>query len=397
MVGRTTELKRILSVFETITATGRGRLVMLSGEPGVGKTRLAQEVLAHATTLGARTSIGRCFEQYTGVPFFPFTEALTLALAGPSVLLGRSGLERWPELAGVLGDADSGESVQHAHRTQLRVFRAITTFLAEVAETTPLVLFLDDLHWADATSLSLLLYLGRHIASSRILLLGAYRDVDVDRDNGLDEMLRELRRERLLDEVRVRPLGPDGTAGLIRQQFATDIMSDQFVALVHVRAAGNPFFTEELLKALAEEGGVVHGQALCGPEAVARLEVPRSIRSMVSHRVSRLAPETQELLCLGSAIGQEFELQLLVAVSGQTETAVLDQLDPALAAGLLKEPRGGGHDRYAFVHALGQQALYAGLASSRRRQLHRAIGDALERLLPTRPVASAGLARHFLA
>ena len=396
LIGREAELSRMLNALETICA-GHGRIVLLSGEPGIGKTRLGREVLARAAMSGARTSVGRSFEQYTAVPFFPFTEALTLPLVGRPLLPEPRALERWPGLTRLLPEAGADQDVQGGHETQLRVFRAVTAFLREVAEASPLVLLLDDLHWADTTSLSLLLYLGRHLDGARILLLGTYRDAGVDREHGFGETLRELARERLMDEVHVRRLAMDGTAGLIRQQLVSETVSEDLVALVHARAEGNPFFTEELVKALVEQGGVVQGLARWDPAAVAGVEVPHSVRAVVAHRVSRLPAETQELLRLASVVGQEVELEVLVAASGQPEAELLDHLDAALGARLLEERRSASMVRYAFGHALVQQALYAGVPSSLRRRLHRRIGEVLELLQTGRPLVAAELARHFLA
>lgn len=396
LIGRDGELARILTALATVTA-GRGRVVLLSGEPGVGKTRLSRTVLAHAERSGARTSIGRSFEQYSAVPFFPFTEALTLPLVGKPLLPDAGALERWPELGHLLTDAGAKRPLHAVHENQLGVFRAVTAFLRDVAEVSPVVVTLDDLHWADATSLSLLLYLSRHLETARVFLLGTYRDTEVGREPAFDETLRELVRDRLADEVHLRPLAVEGTAGLIRQQLATQTVPDELVRLVHARAQGNPFYTEELVKALAERGGLVHGEMRWELTAVAETEVPRSVRSVVAHRVSRLGSETQQLLQLASVVGQEVELDVLVAAAGQEELAVLKQLDEALAAGLLREVGGDGLTRYVFVHALVQQALYAGLPSSVRRQVHGHVGEALERLRTAKPVLAAELTRHFLS
>src|SRR5262249_4020906 len=157
-------------------SSGQSKVLLLSGEPGVGKTRLGNEVLAHAARMGARTSVGRSFEQHTAVPFFPFTEALTFPVVGQPLLNDPRALERWPELARLLPEARADEHAPGGQAAQLQVFRAFTAFVRHVAEATPLVLLLDDLHWADATSQSLLLYLSRHLEGSRILLLGTYRD-----------------------------------------------------------------------------------------------------------------------------------------------------------------------------------------------------------------------------
>src|SRR5215831_7182963 len=396
MIGRQVELVRVLEVFEAVES-GHGRVVMLSGEPGIGKTRLGREVLARASTSKARTSVGRSFEQHSAVPFFPFTEALTLSPVGSPLLPEPAALERWPELAHLVPEIDTSQQRPGGDEVQLRIFRAVTAFLRQQAEVSPLVFLLDDLHWADTTSLSLLLYLGRHLEGSRILLLGAYRDAEVDRGHAFVETLRELERERLMDELHVRPLSLDGTAGLIRQHLASQLVSDELVALVHARAQGNPFFIEELLKALVEQGGLSEGEERWAHRAVSRLDVPRSLRSLVAHRVARLPAETRELLRLASVVGQEVELGVLVMASGQPERTVLDDLDTALAAGLLKEVRDGHRHCYAFVHALVQQALYAGLPRSLCRRLHQRIGEALEVLRAGHAASAAELARHFLA
>ena len=150
LIGREAEMTRMLRALEPLSA-GYGRVVLLSGEPGIGKTRLGRELVGHAARLGARTRVGRCFEQHTAVPFFPFTEALTLPWEGPALLPEAGPLERWPELTCLLPAAD--QNLTGGQENQLRVFRAVTAYLREVAEVSPLVLLLDDLHWADATSL----------------------------------------------------------------------------------------------------------------------------------------------------------------------------------------------------------------------------------------------------
>jgi len=155
-------------------AGGQGRLVLLDGEPGVGKTRLAQEVLVQAQERGGQVLVGRCFEQYLSVPFFPFTEALTCALAGVPRAQQVETTQRWPELVHLVPEFNAGAAPPRleGQDTQLRVFRAATSFLHTLAEATPLVLLLDDLHWADTTSLGLLLYLCRYLQAARILVLG---------------------------------------------------------------------------------------------------------------------------------------------------------------------------------------------------------------------------------
>jgi predicted ATPase len=316
LVGRERELARILAALET-RASGGGQFVLVSGEPGVGKSRLAQEVLVGARERGDQVLVGRCFDQHRSVPFFPFVEAFEAALLQAPAPLQNEARRRWPELAHLLPDSGSTPLNLEGQDAQLRIFRAATSFLCMLAEVNPLVLLIDDLHWADSTSLSLLLYLGRHLDDARILVLGTYRDTHVQHNESLSETLRELARERRVDELHLGALTLQDTATLIKGRLTVDIVPDEFVAFVHTRAMGNAFFTGELLKALIERG-IQHPVNGPWPRIVVdQLRVPPGIRSVVGERVRRLGQNAQELLQVASVLGQQFELELLLAASDQ--------------------------------------------------------------------------------
>ncbi len=395
LVARESELNSVLSALSAV-AKGTGRLLLLTGEPGIGKTRLAREVLARAQALGNMVLVGRCFEQYMDVPYFPFGELLGGALNAAPSALRIEAPRHWPELVYVIPDLVSASPGRlEGPEAQLRLFRATTSFLQALTEVNPLVLLLDDLHWADATSLDLLLYLGRHLEASRMLILGTYRDVDVGRRHPLEATVRELLRERLVEEVHLRRLAPDGTAALVRAQLAATTVSDELITLVHGRAQGNPFFTEELLRAFVEKGAVAAGDGRVGLAGIEEVEVPRSIRSVIRQRISRLPDRSQELLRLASMLGQEFDLDVLLATSGRTEAEVLDELDAALEAAIIAELR-KDRERFAFAHVLIQQTLYDELPVHRRRRMHLRLGQALEQARVTTSTRSADMARHFL-
>jgi tetratricopeptide (TPR) repeat protein/DNA-binding CsgD family transcriptional regulator len=396
LVGRHVELARILKMLEIVATTGVGRMVLVSGEPGIGKTRLAREVLTRAGTAGARACLGRSFEQHAGVPFFLFTEALTLPLIGPPLLPQAKAMQRWPQLARLLPEATAEQLRQDSGENQLQVFRAVTAFLHAVSGPSPLVLLLDDLHWADATSMSLLLYLARHLAGAHVLIVGTYRNIAVGRHSPLSEIVSELVRERLAEEVTLRRLPLDETAELLQSRLGNAKVSHELVQLVHGRAEGNPFFTEELISALTEQGVVSQIGGVWDYEPDSEIDVPRSIRSVIDQRVRRLAPDVQDLLQLGSVVGQAFELDVLLAASGP-ESAVLSELDTALASGLINEESERKSERYRFAHTLIQQTLYSGLPTHRRRALHRRVAEGLQMLAGRRSVLSAELSRHFLA
>ncbi len=284
LIGREAELGFLLSSLERVAAAGRGHLVFLVGEPGIGKTRVARELLSRARAAGFGALVGGCFEQYAGLPFFPLVELLTQAWQTAPDRVREVAFKRWAELGHFVPDvlrppALSGDD------DQLRIFRAVTGFLRELASERPLVLFLDDVQWADSATIDLLLYLVRHVSDSRTLVLASCRDAEPGAYDGLDELRGELVRERLLDEVSLGRLTPDITGVLIRSRFDTRVASDEFVNLVHARTEGNPFFIEEVLKSLVEEGTLFLADGGWQWRTVDEIRVPRSVRLVVAQRV----------------------------------------------------------------------------------------------------------------
>jgi tetratricopeptide (TPR) repeat protein len=282
------------------------------------------------------------------------------------------------------------------HEDQQRLFWQIASFVETLAETRPVALLLDDLHWADSASLALLQYLARHMRASRVLLLGAYRDVEVSRQHALEAALRDLHREHLVTRLAIRRLPRDGTALLAAATIGLERVSDEFAQLLHSRTEGNPFFTQEVLRALVERGDLFLRDGRWDRRAIAEIEVPESVRSTVGARVGKLGPQTQEVLRAASVLGQAFGFDELQAMGGWAEDVLEAALDEADAAGLVREAgrRSGG---YLFNHALTQQALYADLLARQRRRLHLAAAAAMEKVpFPVRDRRSAELAWHLL-
>ena len=376
LVARETELARLAVALDASRA-GQGRLVLLAGEPGIGKTRLAQEVMLRARAAGCLTLVGRCYEEHGGLPFFPFREALAAAwdIAPPAVR--QISRERHAALGRLLPDALPAPAQEEGEEARLRVLRAVEGFLLTLAAVHPLVLLLDDLHWADHASLDLLRHLARATADAPLLLLGTYRDVEVGRQHPLEATLTQLRRERLAEVVVLRALAPEGTAALIGAHFGLQAVSAELRDLVHGRTEGNPFFTEEVLMALAEQGAIYREGEAWQRREMADIAVPESVKAVVGQRVGRLPEATQEMLRPASVLGQEFDLEVLLAAAGQPEAAVLDQVEAALTARLLEERRMGRRERYAFAHALIAQTLYDEVPRFRLRRLHLRAAEAL--------------------
>jgi class 3 adenylate cyclase/tetratricopeptide (TPR) repeat protein len=399
LIAREAELARLLALLEAVAGGAGGRLVLLAGEPGIGKTRLAQEVTLAARNRGFLVTTGRCYEPQEAVAYYPFLEALSIAYAAAPGSIRADVPQRWAEVVRLLPDQPVGVvlggSTSGAGRDdQPRLFWQVAGFLQALAAVQPVALLLDDLHWADGASLDLLQHLARHARAAPLLLLGTYRDMEVGRQHALEAALRDLARDRLLERVALRRLDTAGTQALLAATLGEDEVTEEFATLLHSRTEGNPFFTQEVLRALVERGDVFQAGGSWDRKAVEAIAVPESVRAVIGQRLEHLAPETQAVLREASVLGQTFQFAELRPMSGRAEEESETALVEASAAGLVRE---SGPDGYTFHHALIQQALYAELPARRRRRLHRAAGEALEQL-PTRQreVRVAELAWHFL-
>lgn len=401
LVAREEELRQLLDVLEEATA-GEGRLVLLAGEPGIGKTRLAQELTVAAREHGFLIAAGRCYQPQQSVPYYPFLDALSAAYAAAPASIRDQASHRWPYLARLLPDAldQAVTPTSDSPEEQERLFRAVSSFLLAVAGDRPIALLLDDLHWADSATLQLLQHLGRQARVGRVLLLGTYRDVEVHPDHPLEATLRDLSREQVMVRVALKRLGETETSAFISQTIGEFDDEPEFAALVHRHTDGNPFFTQQVLRALVENGSIYQQDGRWMRRTMQEIEVPESVRSVITQRVSRLRPEAQQVLQEASVLGQAFDFDDLLEMKSPAENeadpeSVVDEgLTEAASLGLIRVT---GRDRYAFDHALTQQALYASLSPRRRRRLHLAAGESMEkRQKRAKNQRSAELAWHFL-
>ncbi len=397
LVGREWDLREVLATVDA-AAAGQGETVLLAGEPGAGKTRLAQEVTLHLRNRGFLIAAGRCYEAEQSVPYYPFLEALSGAYTAAPVQLQRDAAHRWPYLSILLPNHLGVQEVAGGGQEEQRLFFAVASFIEAIAEVAPVAVLLDDLHWADPATLKLLLHLARHARSSRVFMLGAYRDVEVNRRHPLERTLRELDREGLAHRLPVRRLDQEGTAALMAASMGEEEVSTEFSGLVYGRTEGNPFFVQQVMRALVERGDVYREDGHWERKAVDAIEVPESVRSVIGQRLERLSEQTQEILAEASVLGQTFAFEELAGVgewsAQRSETDIERALDEAQNIGLVREL---SRDLYGFDHALTQQALYRELSSRQRRRLHGAAGEAIEALPERkRQRRTAELARHFL-
>jgi hypothetical protein len=402
MVGRDTEIGALRHSWSE-TALGRGGMVLVSGEPGSGKTRLARELVDYARITAGAVLQGGCYELEAATPYLPFVEALRLWVHTSSddelrEAAGDSGAELArlaPELESRIGPFPEGPALS-ASEERLRLYDGIARCLFHLAEPSGLLLFIDDLQWADQASLSLLHYLVRLVRRERLLILGCYRDTELDRAHPLAEAVDTWNRERAAVRIHLGRLDPDGTSALLAVLLGDECLSEDFCADIHHETEGNPFFVEEVVKTLVDEGQIV---CECGEwkrrDEGESVVLPQGVKAAIGRRLDHVSEPTTEVLRTAAILGKTFEYSELAAVSEKSEDQVLDALDEAVAAQLLETDAG---ETVAFTHDKIREVLYLELNPIRRRRLHSRVAEGLEALRERGGrVAVADLAHHFMA
>jgi len=398
LVGRVAELHQLRELWR-LAQQGRRHVALISGEPGAGKTRLAHEVVVFARLNGAAVLQGGCYEYEAASPYLPFVEALRRWVHEQSTetLRARAGpmaaelVKLAPELEARLGRIAPSPPLG-ASEERLRLFDHVARLLQGLAGDHGLLLFIDDLHWADAGSLALLHYLMRNLERERLLVLATYREVELDRAHPLAAALVEWERERLITRVRLERFQLEETAALLASLFGQDTVSPEFAAVVHGETEGNPFFIEEVVKSLIEQGQIYRAGSGWDRKEVRELTIPQSVKAAIGRRLDRLSPGCAEALHTAAAIGKVFAFGELAASSAAGEDALLDALDEACGAQLL-QPRAA--ETFAFTHDKIREVLLEELNPIRRRRLHQRIGEGLETLGPGAQRQAERLAFHF--
>jgi DNA-binding SARP family transcriptional activator/class 3 adenylate cyclase len=387
LAGREAELTRLAGAWAE-AERGRCQVVMVTGEPGIGKTRLVSEAARRAHHEGGIVLYGRC-DEGLGAPFRPMVEALRHVVAhlrGPELTVVASAAG--PQLARLIPELESlvdrsAPISIDSDLARVLLFDAVAAFVAALGTRAPVLLALDDLQWADEASLLLLRHMVTRSPQVPLLVLATYRDTDVGPDHQLQSLVADLRREDGFHRVALAGLDKPAVAALAATAdpdrepdpaaFADDLLG---------RTNGNPFFILQLIRHFAEESK---------SEIVTPMEerVPESVREVISRRLSRLPARAGTVLRLAAVVGEDFDLPLLESVEGTVDE--LDAMEAAVAAGLVTETT---PNSFRFVHALVRQTLYAELSGGRRARLHRAIGEGLAQ---SRNAPAADVARHLRA
>jgi DNA-binding SARP family transcriptional activator len=395
-VGRGLELEELRAGLNDAFAR-RGRLFLLVGEPGIGKSRLADELIADARARGASVVIGRCWEAGGAPAYWPWVQALRLYVeqSDPGTLRSELGSGA-PDLAQIVPELrelfpDLPQPSLEVEGARFRLFDSVGHFLRNAAASRPLVLVLDDLHVADEPSLLLLRFVAGGIAGSRILVVGTYRDVDPTMRDPLASTLAELAREQVTRRIELGGLTEEDISEYVKLTAGTT-PSAGLSAAIHTETGGNALFVAEVVRLLAADGHVSDIDA----RELWTLGIPQGVREVIGRRLRRLSEECVVVLTLASVLGREFALDALQRLTEVPADELLDLLDEPVAARVLTSVP-GARGRLRFGHALVRETLYEGLTTPRRVQLHRRAGEALEALYAQdQEPHLAELAHHFL-
>jgi tetratricopeptide (TPR) repeat protein len=381
LVGRDAELAQLRELWGR-AAQGSGHLALIGGEAGAGKTRLARELAVYARLAGAAVLSGGCYEFEATTPYLPFVEVLRRwvhdapaadlerTLGDQAAVLARLA----PELEVRLGPLVPAVALS-SHEERLRLFDHCTRWLQAVAAPRGALLLLDDLQWADQGTLQLLHYLLRNLGSAPVLALATFREEEVGAEHPLALLLAELNRERLATRVHLGRLDAAATGDVLAALFGQDSVSGELTAAVYRESEGNPFFVEETVKGLIDQGVIYRrDNEWCRDEA-AEIRLPEGVRAAIARRLERLSAACREALQAAAALGKSFRFGDLAVVGVADDEALLDALDEARRSQLVEEE--GSEDRFAFTHDKIREVLYGGMNPIRRRRLHLRLGESL--------------------
>jgi diguanylate cyclase (GGDEF)-like protein len=394
IIGRDKELRRLKSIVEEVRKQG-GRLVEITGEAGIGKTRVLREVRQFLERRGGLALWGSCHEETRAIPYYPFRETFAAFFderrkEGISLLKGLPNYSR-REVARIVPNLRE-HKVLDAERTTdpFPLFESVRLFLEKLGTESPMPLLfaVEDLQWADNASLDLMHYLSRTLRKAPVLLLVTYRTEEKDREARLAGLIGSLRREELSEEVQLKPLSPDAVAIMLRLLRPGKTITRDLRDSFYGKTEGNPFFVEELVKFLGARSTEVSDAG--------ELEMPESVSALLKKRIHSLDPEMRETLSCAALVGEEFEFDVLCAVLARPRHEVLDALEEASKAHIVRESLEGPDDRYRFMHSLMVQVLYSDIGRLRKKLWHGQTGDALLSLYEGRlGVLNGRLTYHF--
>jgi len=398
LVGRTAEFSKLKAAFENALSS-RSCVVALQGEAGVGKTRLMQELAAHAQSKGAVVLYGTAED---GLPYAAWIDAARQYVAqAPAELLRRALGPRAsefvrlvPDVAAKLGNISRSEPVEE-QQDKIRFYGTVTQFFISISSEAPLILLLDDMQWADQSSTGLLEYFVRSAGGLRVLTVCSCRTEDVQPDSPIYQTLMKFNKQRLLETIQVKNLNKEETTDLIKQTFGEQTVSSEFADPIYQRTGGNSFFVEEVLRSLVEDGAIFRTEKGWDRKPVREIVLPDSVKSALKSRLKRLGPEAISVLTMASVIGSDFDFEVLREFSQIDEDALLQKLEAAFSAGLVQQiPR--QKNIFKFTDYRIRELLLDGLIPIRRAKYHLKIAEAMQKAYSKNLEGQAeAIANHF--
>ena len=403
LIGRADHLIQLHLLLDE-TKNGVGHVARISGEAGIGKSRLAYETKTYATQQGFLTLQGQCFPADHNCPYAPLLDLLRSLLAShpsPSIITDLQELARdiFPLLPELVPDQEVTRSQLEPEQEKRRLFAVLTTFFHSLSLHTPVLLIVEDVHWSDATSLEFLYYLVRRTTTQPLLLLVTYRHDEVS--PALSTWLTQLDRARLDWEIRLTPLSRNDIDAMLSAIFDQRYTSfdmrrflhGELLQVLYTLTDGNPFFVEETLSSLIAAKNIFFTQGYWNRTSLNLLHIPRSIQDAVQQRTEHIHDEARHILTLAAVAGRHFDFVLLQRVTGYDEDQLLECLKELLVAQLVVEESA---EQFAFRHALIREAIYTQLLARERVKLHLAIAETLEQISLATPDTHLGdLATHF--
>jgi len=406
LVDRTEEMNLLKeAVYRAVH--GEGGLVFVHGEAGIGKTRLLRELGAYAQSRGVQVLYGRCpalFRMDGVPPYILWKEVIKdyLETCTSEQLYRVIGFypaevaKLVPELSQKLRVIPQSFSIS-PEQEQNRLFEAVSQFITNISQETPLLVVLDDLQWTDPSSLLLLHYLARGAQKASLLLLGAYRSTDIDDKHPLTTVLAELNRERLPQEIQLKRMSFSDVSEMIKNILEQEDVPEEFCKLVYDKTRGNPFFAEEVVKSLKEEEVIYLKEGRWTFKEVSAIEFPKSVRNIVKARFSRLDDECQSVLTLASFVGNDFTLEAMSMLTGIEEDKLLEIMDRLIKTGFVKHTVIRGQGICSFADIIMRDVVYEEVGPFKRKKLHGVVGKILEKVHADKVDEHLGeLALHFL-
>jgi len=406
LIDRVEEMKLLKEAVDR-AIQGEGGLVLLYGEAGIGKTRLARELRAYAHLRGMQVLYGRCpalFRMDGVPPYVLWSEVIRdyLETCSPEQLYRVVGFypaevaKLVPELSQKLRAIPQSFPIS-PEQEQNRLFEAISQFITNISREAPLLVVLDDLQWTDPSSLLLLHYMARGVQKAPLLLLGAYRSTDIDAKHPLTPVLTELNRERLPQSVSLKRMSLDDVSEMIRQILEQEDVPTEFCRMVYEKTRGNPFFAEEVIKSLKEEEVIYREENKWKIKEVSRIEFPETVKSVIKARIGRLDDECQNVLTMASFVGNDVTCEALCGVTGIEEDKLVEMIDRIFKTGLFKHRIIRGEDVCSFADIIVRDVVYEEVSPFKRKKLHGIVGSALEKVYAKKIDEHFGeLASHFL-